>query len=62
MGSVRRLVSINQAAEHAAISTKTVRRKIASGEIEAFRAGKIIRVDLDSVDRWLKPVVADGAA
>lgn len=60
--AARRLASINQAADYAAVSTKTIRRHIASGGIEAYRAGKIIRVDLDSVDRWLKPVISDGAA
>lgn len=58
----RRLASINQAAEYAAVSTKTIRRKIAAGDLEAFRAGRIIRVDLDSVDSWLRPMSAGGAA
>lgn len=63
----RRMATINQAAEYAVVDHKTIRRAIARGDVQAYRAGRIIRVDLDSVDGWLRPVrsaraVADGAA
>lgn len=54
----RRLASINQAAQYAAVSSKTIRRRIADRTLAAFQAGRIIRVDLDSVDRWLAPMGA----
>ena len=52
----RRLASVAQAADYAAVCTKTIRRKIADGTLTAYRADRIIRVDLDSVDSWLKPI------
>ena len=57
--SPRQLVSIENAAEHLNISTRTVRRWIASGDLTGYRAGKrIIRVDLNEVDALLRPIPA----
>lgn len=53
----RRLASIQQAAEYAAISPKTLRRRVADGSITGYRAGpRLIRVDLNEVDRLLTPI------
>ena len=53
----RRLDSIHNAAEYLGVSTKTIRRFIASGELTGYRAGKrIIRVDLDELDAMLRPI------
>ena len=52
--TTRRLVSLTEAAEILAVSTKTVRRYIAAGDIDAVRLGRrTIRVKTDSLDRLI---------
>jgi excisionase family DNA binding protein len=59
----RRLVSINQAADYADVSTKTIRRRIADGTIPAERLGpRLIRVRLDAVDAAFHPIPTTGPA
>ncbi len=54
MPASRQLVSLVDAAEILAVSTKTVRRYIAAGELDAVRLGRrTIRVRVDSVDRLI---------
>ena len=54
--STRRLASIRHAAEYADVCTKTIHRKIASGDLTAYRMGsRIVRVDLDQLDALLRP-------
>ena len=49
--------SIDQVAEHLAVSRQTVRRMISAGEIPARRFGKrLIRVDLNALDVSGKPL------
>lgn len=49
---VRRYESLAQAAERTGVSRRTLRRRIASGHLTAFRVGpRIIRLDPDEVDR-----------
>ena len=49
----RRLVSLNDAAEALAVSTRTVRRYIADGQLEAVRLGrKTLRIKVDSIERF----------
>jgi excisionase family DNA binding protein len=53
--------SIKEAASHLSVSKDTIRRRIASGELQAFKAGpKLIRVDLDEAEKLFKiiPTVA----
>ena len=45
----RRLVSLPRAGEFADISKDSVRRMIARGELTAYRAGRLLRVDLDEL-------------
>jgi excisionase family DNA binding protein len=54
----RRLMSIESAAEYLDCSTKTIRRRIASGDLRAYRlaSSRVIRVDLAEVDRMLRPI------
>ena len=55
----RRLVSINDAADALAVSTRTMRRYIANGHLEAVRLGrKTLRIKVDSIERFIdaKPV------
>lgn len=55
----RRLVSINDTADALAVSTRTIRRYIADGQLEAVRlGGKTLRIKIDSIERFIdaKPV------
>jgi excisionase family DNA binding protein len=54
----RRLMSIESAAAYLDCSTKTIRRRIASGDLRAYRlaSSRVIRVDLAEVDAMLKPI------
>jgi len=50
----RRLVSLADAADALAVSTRTVRRYIADGQIEAVRLGrKTLRIKVESVERFI---------
>lgn len=50
----RRLVSITDAADALAVSTRTVRRYIADGQLDAVRLGrKTLRIKVDSVERFI---------
>jgi excisionase family DNA binding protein len=57
-----RRVSIADAAAYVPCSTKTIRRRVASGELRAVRFGRKLLVDLDEIDRLLKPVPTVGQA
>lgn len=53
----RRLSSIPGAADYAAVSTKTIRRRIADGSLTGYRFGtRVIRVDLNELDELLRPI------
>lgn len=46
-----KLVSVQVAAEHVAVSTKTIRRWIAEGRLPGYRLGpRALRVDLHELD------------
>ncbi|MFZ1373190.1 MAG: helix-turn-helix domain-containing protein [Nostocoides sp.] len=50
----RRLVSIGDAADALAVSTRTVRRYIADGQLEAVRLGrKTLRIKVESIERFI---------
>ena len=52
--TVRRLIPLAEAAEILAVSTKTVRRYIAAGELDAVRLGRrTLRIRLESLDRLI---------
>jgi len=54
-------VSLAQAADILGISVHTLRRRIAAGELPAFRTGRrIIRVRLEDLERLLKRVPCAG--
>ena len=49
-----KLVSLAEAADVLAVSTKTVRRYIADGHLDAVRLGrKTLRIKLDSIERFI---------
>lgn len=50
----RKLVSLTDAADALAVSTRTVRRYIADGQLDAVRLGrKTLRIKVDSVERLI---------
>ncbi len=56
--SRRQFESLTQAAERTGLSTRTLRRRIASGELTAYRSGhRIIRLDPGDGDRLLVPIL-----
>ena len=55
--SRQRLDSLNNAADFAGVSTKTIRRWISDGRITGYRMGpRLIRVDLDELAAMLQPI------
>ena len=63
VASTRHLVTLTAAAQHAACSSKTIRRRIAAGELTGYRLGsRLIRVDLDELDALLRPIPTTGRA
>jgi excisionase family DNA binding protein len=50
----RRLVSLADAADALAVSTRTVRRYIADGQLDAVRLGrKTLRIKVESIERFI---------
>ncbi len=50
----RQFESLSQAAERIGLSTRTLRRRIAAGDLAAYRNGpRVIRLDPDDVDRHM---------
>ena len=45
--------SLSAAADRTGISAQTLRRRIACGELVAYRTGRLIRVDPDDVDHLM---------
>ena len=45
--------SLSEAAARTGMSIKTLRRRIACGELTAYRSGRLIRLDPNDVDRLL---------
>ena len=59
----RRWSELAPAAQYAHISTKTLRRMIAAGELRAYRFGpRLLRVDLNEVDALFRPIPTAGDA
>jgi excisionase family DNA binding protein len=57
----RRLYSIQEAAQFYRVHPDTIRRRISSGQLTAYRlGGRIIRVDADQVDALLRPIPTVG--
>lgn len=52
-----RLLSLGEAAEQVGLSTRTLRRRIAAGDLPAYRSGRrIIRVRTTDLDRIFRRV------
>lgn len=56
---VNQFITLNTAADRAAVSTTTIRRAISRGELEAYRVGGLLRLQSTDVDSWLvsRPIV-----
>ena len=54
-----RYLSLAQAGAIANLSTRTLRRAIAAGRLRAHRLGRLTRVELAELRRWIE---ADGTA
>jgi excisionase family DNA binding protein len=53
----REFETLISAAERTGLSIRTLRRRIASGDLTAYRSGsRVIRVDPDDVDRLMVPI------
>lgn len=53
----RRLASLATAASRGSISTDTVRRMIARGELTGYRLGpRTLRIDLDEFEALIQPI------
>ena len=56
----REFESLASAAERTGLSIRTLRRRIASGGLAAYRSGaRVIRVDPDDVDRMMVRMPTD---
>lgn len=53
----RRLASLSSAAEYADVCERTLRRRIAAGDLTGYRFGpRVIRIDLNELDAALRPI------
>jgi len=57
--STSQLLSPNQAAELLGLSVRTIRRRIATGQLPAYRSGrKVIRIKTADLDRIFRRIPA----
>ena len=52
--TVRQLLTLSDVAEILQCSEKTVKRRVASGELPVVRDGRMVRVHPDDLDRYVK--------
>ena len=48
------LIDVATLAEHLGLTERTIRRKVAQGEIPHYKIGNSIRFDPDEIEAWLK--------
>lgn len=61
MAPTRHYVSISEAAERVGVSTKTVRRWIATGALTGYRIGpRVVRIDAAELDAALRRIPTAG--
>lgn len=51
-----RWLSLADAAAWVSLSVETIRRRIAAGDLRAYRCGKSIRVKTDDLEAMMRPV------
>lgn len=54
MPDTRPWPSIADLVDQFGLNDKTVRRRIAAGDLRAVRMGRLIRIDPESIDEWLR--------
>jgi excisionase family DNA binding protein len=60
---VRQWGSIQHGAQLFSCSERTIRRKVAAGELTAYRLGaRMIRIDLNELERLLRPIPTGGTS
>jgi excisionase family DNA binding protein len=52
-GDVRRLISIDDLADNLGVSVRHVRRLVSERRIPFHKWGRLLRFDVDEVNRWL---------
>jgi len=55
----RQYISVADAAKRYSVSTRTIRRRIKSGQLKAIWFGPTLRVDVDELDAMAQPVSED---
>lgn len=56
-----RRAGVRSSADYAGVCEKTIRNWIAAGRLTGYRVGpKLIQVDLDEVDKLIRPIAAAG--
>lgn len=61
--NTRRYVTIEAAADQLGVATKTIRRRIASGELTGYKLGKrTIRVRADDIENLLREIPTAGGS
>ena len=48
------LLTVEEVAERLSVSVRTVRRLIDGGELPAHRMGRMVRVSVDDLDRYIR--------
>jgi excisionase family DNA binding protein len=58
VSQTKQFISIAAAAEHLDVSLKTIRRRIAAGDLKAYRLGgsRVLRVNLNELDDLMRPI------
>lgn len=56
----RRLAALAVAAEVLDVHPRTIRNWIFDGRLTGYRVGRLLKVDLDEVERLARPVVLSG--
>jgi excisionase family DNA binding protein len=51
--SLRRLIDIEQLADHLGVSVRHVRRLVSERRIPFHKWGRLLRFDIDEVNKWL---------
>ena len=55
----RRYVRLEVAAARLDCNPKTLRRRIAAGQLAGYRLGRLIRVDAADIDAMMRPIPGD---
>ena len=58
VSQTKRFISIADAAQHLDVSLKIIRRRIAAGDLKAYRLGgsRVLRVNLNELDDLMRPI------